>query len=152
MLQPTLLAGLSGIAPAALPRASSLVNASRSIFQSLGVAMLATILATVTADQLSTFRAPPPAAFPPPGLPQTVAHAASVAFSHAFLAGLSRAYFLTFIVASAAFVVALLLPGWPFRDKPPADDIARADRAAAEVPGLAVTSDQVSATVPIETE
>ncbi len=126
VLQPTLLAGLSGIAPAALPRASSLVNASRSIFQSLGVAMLATILATVTADQLSTFRAPPPAAYPPPAdYPQTVAHAASVAFSHAFLAGLSRAYFLTFIVASAAFVVALLLPGWPFRDKPPADDIAR---------------------------
>ena len=141
VLQPTLLAGLGGIAPAALPRASSLVNASRSIFQSLGVAVLATILATVTADQLSTFRPPQPTSFPPPAnYPQTVASAAANAFHHAFLAGLGRAYFLTFVVAAGAFVIALLLPGWPLRWKPPAD--------ASEVPGPPLTAGQDTMPVP----
>ena len=115
VLQPTLLAALNGIAPRALPRASSLVNASRSIFQSLGVALLATILATVTSSQLSGFQPPKPTTFPPPpNYPQVVQQAINDAFHHAFLQGLSNAYFLTFGVAAAAFVVALLLPGWPF--------------------------------------
>jgi DHA2 family multidrug resistance protein len=115
VLQPTLLAALDGIGPVALPRASSLVNASRSIFQSLGVALLATILATTTTNQLSGFKPPAPGSFPPPpGYAATVQAALNSAFQHAFLQGLSNAYFLTFGVAAAAFVVALLLPGWPF--------------------------------------
>lgn len=125
VLQPTLLAALSGISARALPRASSLVNASRSIFQSLGVALLATILATTTADQLSTFQPPKPSSFPlPPNYQQTVQQAITDAFHQAFLAGLSNAYFLTFAVAAAAFVIALFLPGWPFRWKPAADEPA----------------------------
>ncbi len=115
VLQPTLLAALSGISPRALPRASSLVNASRSIFQSLGVALLATILATTTANLLSAFQPPKPPSVPPPAnYPQIVQQAATEAFQHAFLQGLSNAYFLTFVVAAAAFVIALFLPGWPF--------------------------------------
>jgi DHA2 family multidrug resistance protein len=120
VLQPTLLAALSGIGPRALPRASSLVNASRSIFQALGVALLATILVSTTTDQLKTFQSPKPSSFPPPpDYPQIVQQAGAEAFRHAFLQGLSNAYFLTFAVAAAAFVVALFLPGWPLRWKPP---------------------------------
>ena len=131
VLQPTLLAALSGITPRALPRASSLVNASRSIFQSLGVAMLATILATTTSNQLSTFQPPKPPSFPPPpDYPQAVQQAATDAFHHAFLQGLSNAYFLTFAVAAAAFVIALFLPGWPFRWRPAADELAPDHNAA----------------------
>ncbi len=120
VLQPTLLAALSGIGPRALPRASSLVNASRSIFQSLGVAMLATILASTTANQLSAFQPPKPTTFPPPAdYPQIVQQAAAEAFQHAFLKGLGNAYFLTFLVAAAAFIIALFLPGWPFHKRQP---------------------------------
>lgn len=131
VLQPTLLAALSGIGPVALPRASSLVNASRSIFQSLGVALLATILATTTTNQLSKFTPPAPSSFPPPPTyGATVQQALQVAFEHAFLKGLSDAYFLTFMVAAAAFVVALFLPGWPFGWKRPASE--RQDAVADE--------------------
>lgn len=123
VLQPTLLAALSGIGPRALPRASSLVNASRSIFQSLGVAMLATILATTTANALSGFQPPKPSTIPPPANYQAIVQqAASEAFRHAFLQGLGHAYFLTFVVASAAFVIALFLPGWPFGWRGPVPD------------------------------
>ena len=123
VLQPTLLAALSGIGPRALPRASSLVNASRSIFQSLGVAMLATILATTTANALSGFQPPKPSTIPPPANYQAIVQqAASEAFRHAFLQGLGHAYFLTFAVAAAAFVIALFLPGWPFGWRGPAPD------------------------------
>ncbi len=121
VLQPTLLAALSGIAPPALPRASSLVNSSRSIFQSLGVAILATILTTTTTTQLSSFKPPAPTSVPPPpNYQQIVQQAATTAFHHAFLSGLSNAYFLTFVVAAAASIIALFLPGWPFGWKKPA--------------------------------
>ncbi len=115
-LQPTLLAALSGIGPRALPRASSLVNSSRLIFQSLGVALLATILQTTTVNQLSGFQPPKPASFPPPpDYPQIVQQAAVNAFQHAFLQGVNHAYLLTFLVAAAASIIALFLPGWPLR-------------------------------------
>ncbi len=121
VLQPTLLAGLSGIPPRALPRASSLVNSSRSIFQSLGIAILATILTSTTTTQLSGFQPPKPASVPPPpDYQQTVQQALADAFHHAFLSGLSNAYFLTFVVAAAASLIALFLPGWPLNWKKPA--------------------------------
>jgi DHA2 family multidrug resistance protein len=140
VLQPTLLAGLSGIAPRALPRASSLVNSSRSIFQSLGVAMLATILTITTSNQLSGFQPPKPPSFPPPpDYQQTVQQALTDAFHHAFLSGLSNAYFLTFVVAAAASIIALFLPGWPFGWKKSA---LEADQAEAQ--GAPTTQNLVS--------
>jgi hypothetical protein len=57
------------------------------------------------------------------------------AFQHAFLQGLSNAYFLTFGVAAAAFAVALLLPGWPFgwkRHREEAASGAREETAASD--------------------
>jgi DHA2 family multidrug resistance protein len=144
VLQPTLLAALSGIAPRALPRASSLVNSTRSIFQSLGVAVLATILTTTITNQLSSFQPPKPTSVPPPpNYQQIVQQAAADAFHHAFLSGLSNAYFLTFVVAAAASVIALFLPGWPFGWKKAA---AAANTAAAQsevaTPSLAAAAEE----------
>ncbi len=142
VLQPTLLAGLSGIPPRALPRASSLVNSSRSIFQSLGVAILATILTITTTHQLSGFQPPKPARIPPsPDYQQTVQQALADAFHHAFLSGLSNAYFLTFVVAAAASIIALFLPGWPFGWKKPASEAVQTEvqgAPAAQDPGSSV--------------
>jgi len=132
VLQPTQLAALSVVKLPALPRASSLVNASRSIFQSLGVAVLATILQTVTANRLAGFKFVPDtqtkqqiaqaiAHGAQSRVPSILAHAAQQqaqqAFAHAFLAGLSHAYLATFFVAAAASIIALFLPGWPFQKK-----------------------------------
>ncbi len=140
VLQPTLLAGLSGISPRALPRASSLVNSSRSIFQSLGIAILATILTITTTNQLSGFQPPkPPSIPPPPDYQQTVQQALAGAFHHAFLSGLSNAYFLTFVVAAAASIIALFLPGWPFGWKKPVSEAGQA-----EIQGAPTTQDLVS--------
>ena len=146
VLQPTLLAALSGIGPRALPRASSLVNASRSIFQSLGVALLATILATTTANQLSAFQPPKPPSFPPPAnYQEIVQQAAAEAFRHAFLQGLGNAYFLTFAVAAAAFVIALFLPGWPFHWRGPAESAEAAKERAMEATDAGATSSLATA-------
>jgi EmrB/QacA subfamily drug resistance transporter len=146
VLQPTLLAALSGIGPRALPRASSLVNASRSIFQSLGVALLATILATTTANQLSAFQPPKPPSFPPPANYQDIVRqAAAEAFRHAFLQGLGNAYFLTFAVAAAAFVIALFLPGWPFHWRGPAESAEAAKERAVEATDAGATSSLATA-------
>lgn len=135
VLQPTLLAALSGIGPRALPRASSLVNASRSIFQSLGVAVLATILATTTTDRLSGFRPPAAPSVPPSAnYQQMVRQAITDAFQHAFLQGLSNAYFLTFIVAAAASLIALLLPGWPFHWTRPSSASSSGDGDGKDAP------------------
>lgn len=109
VIQPTQLAALSGIAPRQLNRASSLVNASRSVFQSLGVALLATVLQTTISNQLANFR--------PTATGPAAAQQAQQAFNNAFLGGLNNAYLLTFGVAAAAIVFALFLPGWPFQKK-----------------------------------
>ncbi len=147
VLQPTLLAGLSGIPPRALPRASSLVNSSRSIFQSLGVAILATILTITTTNQLNGFQPPkPPSIPPPPDFQQTVQQALADAFHHAFLHGLSNAYFLTFVVAAAASIIALFLPGWPFGWRKPASASGQA-----EIQGDHATQDLVSSVPEIAT-
>ena len=144
VLQPTLLAALSGIGPRALPRASSLVNASRSIFQSLGVALLATILATTTANQLSAFQPSKLSSFPPPANYQAIVQqAAAEAFRHAFLQGLGNAYFLTFVVAAAAFVIALFLPGWPFGWRGPSREAA--EEQAVEATDAGATSSLATA-------
>src|SRR6185437_6778799 len=126
--------------------ASSLVNSSRAIFQSLGVAILATILTITTTNQLSSFQPPKPTSVPPPPTyQQTVQQALTDAFHHAFLSGLSNAYFLTFIVAAAASIIALFLPGWPFGWKKAAAE-ARAAEAQGEfaTPALAASAEETA--------
>lgn len=104
VIQPVQAVALGQVAAPKLPRASSLVNSSRQVFQALGVAVLATILQ----NQLNSLNnTPSPAG---PRSPQAIA-----LFQQTYLKGLENAYLLTFWVAVFAVVLALLLPGWPAR-------------------------------------
>lgn len=96
---------LRDIEPVALPRATSLVSSSRLVFQSLGVAILATIV-SVTAGARPTFA---PGVRPDPTVLQN--------FRLNFLQGLENAYQATFWVAVVALVLGLFLPGWPSKVK-----------------------------------
>jgi DHA2 family multidrug resistance protein len=93
---------LSVVEPRALPRASALSNASRQVFQALGVAILATIVTTVAGAK-----------------PEFGAGVSDPAvYQENFLNGLETAYYATFWVSLVAFAIAFFLPGWrPFQKK-----------------------------------
>jgi MFS family permease len=103
VVQVTQQVALRDIAPMALPKASALVNSSRSIFQSLGVAILATILAAGSGAQpkFSAGARPDPQAIE--------------AFRESFLKGLENAYQATFLVCIIALSLSFFLPGWPIK-------------------------------------
>lgn len=88
IIQPTLNAALSVVSGKAVRRATSLVSASRQIFLSLGVAMLASILQIHIQG---------------PGIPKP----------QEILQGFEDAYLITFWAAVASFCLSLLTPGWP---------------------------------------
>jgi hypothetical protein len=75
---------LSVVEQRALPRGSALTNASRQIFQALGVAILATIVTTVAGAPPEFTGAPDPAAL-------------QAAYQASFLSGLEAAYVATFL-------------------------------------------------------
>lgn len=101
IIQVTQQVSLQDIEPQALPRATSLISSSRLIFQSLGVALMATLV-SATAGPRPQFGAgvrPDPVAL--------------LAYRENFLQGLSNAYLATFWLAVVAVVLAVFLPGWP---------------------------------------
>lgn len=109
VIQSTQTIALRDVPVPKLPRATSLINASRQLFQSLGVAVLATILANAV-----TVQGPPPnvslgGAIPPQIRPLVEQ------FQQQYLSGLEHAYLVTFFAAIGAFLLAFLLPGWPAR-------------------------------------
>lgn len=127
VIQPVQAVALAQVASPKLPRASSLVNSSRQVFQALGVAALATIL------QNSLNGAQLPAGRPDP---QAIA-----AFQQAYLKGLENAYLLTFWVAAGAVVLALALPGWPFHKAKTVPVTAGAEGATSGAPVAATGTD-----------
>ena len=105
IVQTTLSTTLSMIRPAEAPRATSLANASRQVFQALGVAVLATIIQShfvvgPRGPEMSTL-----------------------------LSGFEQAYQVTFWVSVLSLGLSLFLPGWPGRVTNPA---AVAEPGAAE--------------------
>ena len=113
-VQTTLVAALGTVPKPALPRGSALVNATRRTFQSISVAVLATILSATAGGSLGTG---PHAAEATGGalcspLP---ADPAVAAFCVNYLHGLERAYTVTFVAALVALALGALLPGWPGR-------------------------------------
>jgi EmrB/QacA subfamily drug resistance transporter len=109
VIQSTQVAALADVPDPELPRGSSLINATRQTFQSIGVAILATVLASAV-----TVQGPPPnvdlkGPIPPAILP--LVHQ----FESQYLTGLEHAYTVTFVAALIAVALALLLPGWPGR-------------------------------------
>jgi DHA2 family multidrug resistance protein len=160
-VQTTLVTALSVIPLPKLARGSALVNSTRQVVQSIGVALLATILAstvsTGTKDLQAQFRNPPTTASSTkapafglcetPGVPATEnIPAATKALPPAAqaqiragvqvacaeqVAGFEKTYQFTFYVALLAIILGAMLPGWPFK---------WAGRRAADAPPAAATA------------
>lgn len=141
VLQTTLTIGLSGLKAAQLPRASSLLTATRTVFQSFGVAILGTIvtfqLTARTNQTASDLKNPATSlgkqfvqvvqgfvqSLQRQGLPPAIAQKAAVGkaigqimaqqFRFNFVASINDAYFVTFWLAILAAILALALPGRP---------------------------------------
>lgn len=140
VLQTTLTTALTGLKPMQLPRASSLLNATRNVFQSFGIAMLGTIFTNqFTSYQnaaVSDIHNPSTSlgkqflqlvqALQQHGVPAASAAKAAMGqligqifdphgpiFQHNFNAGLNDAYLVTFWLAVATIFLAFTLPGRP---------------------------------------
>ncbi len=138
-VQTTFVSALSVVGGAALPRATSLVNATRNVVQSIGVALLATVLASTLSPQTRQIQADvqhaleagtqvpgicthpsiAPAAAAAQGSPAVVrppAPAMEAALRTACsegIAGFARAYRVTLFASIVALLLGALLPGWP---------------------------------------
>lgn len=131
-VQSTYTTALGTVPTARVSRGSSLVNSTRYVVQSLGVAVLATLLAasqSPTTRRLQQQSAPSGAAHGAhtPGSsgmhlalcgPTTGAHAMAPAVMaracHEGLQGFTHAYRVTFYAAVCAMLLGIWLPGWPF--------------------------------------
>lgn len=142
-VQNTLVTALSVVPGPELARASSLVNSLRQVVQSLGVALLATVLASTQSPEtralgpgghggtqagLCEVRPVGPAVTPgaapvvatpslgPVAAPGSGADATLVARAcDEGIRGFERAYRLTFYLAIVAVLLGAMLPGWPGR-------------------------------------
>ncbi|MGH7501678.1 MAG: MDR family MFS transporter [Longimicrobiales bacterium] len=122
-VQTTFVAALSVVAGPALARGTSLVNATRNVVQSLGVALLATVLAStlspqtrrIQLDVLSPVEADSSITglCRPTGLAGPLFDAARQTACAESVRGFELAYRLTFVAALLALFLATMLPGWP---------------------------------------
>ncbi len=131
-VQTTQVAALAVVPRSDLARGSSLTNATRLVVQSIGVAVLATVLAsTITPDikaiqnqvnqQVKPDPAHPIGICQPPGqvnLPVTGGNSAQIQSAlqrlcQENISGFEQAYTVTFYAEIIALAVGLLLPGWP---------------------------------------
>ncbi len=133
VLQTTLTAALTGLKPQQLPRASSLLSATRNVFQSFGIAMLGTIFthqfAAYNAATTSDLQNPHTSlgqqfiqlvqSLQRRGVPAFVAPKAAMGqllgqhIPQNFNQGLNDAYFITFWLSVATIFLAFTLPGRP---------------------------------------
>ncbi len=141
-VQTTFITGLSVVPLKDIARGSSLTNATRNVVQSIGVAILATILTSALSPQIASFQQQFQEAPPKPGAvplaicsPQPASLVASTggglvtgsAQPPASLiqllneackenvTGFERAYTVTFYAAIVALILGLMLPGWPMK-------------------------------------
>jgi DHA2 family multidrug resistance protein len=137
VLQTTLTTALTGLKPAQLPRASSLLNSTRNVFQSFGIAVLGTILTNqFTAYRNNTIRdLHNPTTSPgqqflhlvqilqQQGLPAVAAQGAAMGQLLSrlvpldFIQALNDAYYVTFWLSVATILLAFTLPGRPRQQK-----------------------------------
>ncbi len=138
VLQTTLTTALTGLRPMQLPRASSLLSATRNVFQSFGIAMLGTIFT----NQFAAYNATTQSDLHNPqtnlgqqflhliqtlqqrGVPAFVAPKAAMGqllgqiIPQNFDQSLNDAYFVTFWLAVATIFLAFTLPGRPHQEAP----------------------------------
>jgi ABC-type phosphate/phosphonate transport system permease subunit len=141
-IQTTFVTALSAVPLPEIAQGSSLTNATRQVFQAIGIAILATVLASTLSPKISALQqqflnAPPQAGVAPlaicqptggvklaaslqSGDPPAAPIPAQVApllaeACRENVAGFEQAYRITFYAAILAFLIGLLLPGWPFK-------------------------------------
>ena len=140
-IQTTFVTALSAVPLPEIANGSSLTNATRQVVQAIGVAILATVLASSLSPQISAMQqqflnAPPQIGLTPIAICQpTVAAQVAVTIEPADpaalipaqiapllgeacrenISGFEHAYRITFFAAIMAFLIGLLLPGWPFK-------------------------------------
>ena len=131
-VQTTLVTALSVVPLKHLAGGSSLINATRQVVQAIGVALLATVLASTLSPQVAALEQqflnlPQQVGAPPVGvcnMPTNISGPASdpaMAPSPQLIdracqetvAGFEQAYKVTFFASIAAVVLGLMLPGWP---------------------------------------
>ncbi|HCI82266.1 MAG TPA: MFS transporter [Ktedonobacter sp.] len=144
VLQTTLTAALTDLNPRQLPRASSLLTATRNVFQSFGVGILGTIvtnqLAAYNTNTLNDLKNPATSLGKlfistmqgilhalPPNLPAAVAEKAAAGKAIAqilaqqvplnFVSAINDAYWVTFWLSIASAILAFTLPGKPRKTK-----------------------------------
>ncbi|HEY3343617.1 MAG TPA: MDR family MFS transporter [Anaerolineaceae bacterium] len=140
-IQTTFVTALSVVPLSKIAQGSSVTNATRQVIQAVGVAILATVLASTLSPQISVLQqqfqdrphvagAPPvaictaapvslttvkPVSYSPQGqLPPGLAPLLQQACQQN-IAGFENAYRITFFAAILALILGLLLPGWPFK-------------------------------------
>ena len=141
-IQTTFVTALSVVPLPEIANGSSLTNATRQVVQAVGVAILATVLASTLSPQIAALQqqflnAPPQTGVAPLAICQPPAGksvtAAPIKLADASsrippqvapllgeacrenIAGFEQAYRITFFAAILAFLIGLLLPGWPFK-------------------------------------
>jgi len=137
-IQTTFATALAAVPRPALARGSSLINGTRFVIQSIGVAVLATVLASSLSTETKAFsqqaqeqqisagkQAPfglcetpgvPDDQNVPAGVPAAVRPQVQQQIKQAcgeYLLGFENTYKLTFYVALVAVVIGLFMPGWP---------------------------------------
>ena len=144
VLQTTLTAALTDLNPRQLPRASSLLTATRNVFQSFGVGILGTIvtnqLAAYNTNTVNDLKNPATALGKlfistmqsilhtlPPNLPAALAEKAAAGKAIAqimaqqvplnFVTAINDAYWVTFWLSIASAILAFTLPGKPRKTK-----------------------------------
>ena len=118
IIQNSQIAALIDVPLSRLNRATPLVQATRQTMQSIGVAVLATILSTAVTLAI-------PSNIPSSGSlsklpPAQAAHIVQLIqqFQNQYITGLQHAYLATFVIAVVATLLSLFLPGWPGKYQP----------------------------------
>jgi hypothetical protein len=140
-IQTTFVTALSVVPLNKVAQGSSVTNATRQVVQAVGVAILATVLASTLSPQISALQqqfqdqphiagAPPVAICTIAPLSQTAVRTVSYAPQGQLppgfgpllqqacqqnIAGFENAYRITFFAAILALILGLMLPGWPFK-------------------------------------
>jgi EmrB/QacA subfamily drug resistance transporter len=115
IIQNSQLAALLEVPLSRLNRATPLVQATRQTMQSIGVAVLATILTSaITLSIPATTNLSGNLATLPPAI-RAAAEQGIHAFQQQYITGLQHAYLATCVVAVIATLLSLFLPGWPGR-------------------------------------
>jgi EmrB/QacA subfamily drug resistance transporter len=124
-VQTTFVTALGDVPREGVARGSALINSTRFVVQSIGVAVLATVLAATLSPQVKNLQRTALDAGQPPqrvGLCETrvattrAAPAAAPLLRQAcaeYVRGFERAYGLTFYAALLALLLGMTLPGWP---------------------------------------